>query len=96
MLLIAFLAACKKDKLVPQCDGSNPTYTSKIRSIIKSNCTTGGCHSSYTTYAGLNSILQNGTFERVVLADQSMPQGGSLTQDELNKLQCWADNGFPE
>ena len=98
--VVAIAGACKKK---PQCDGSNPTYTATIKSIIDSNCNSSGCHNSgsgngvFTTYTGLKPYLDNGSFKRSVLEDQTMPEGSAkLSKDELNKMQCWSENGFPE
>lgn len=93
-MVVATVAGCSKSN--PACDGSTPTYNSEISSILTSNCASGGCHSSYSSYSGLSGILNNGQFERVVLTNRSMPQGGKLTNAELNSIQCWVDNGFPE
>jgi hypothetical protein len=97
---IATMSACKKDKesdkLTPTCDGSSPTYQNTIKSIIDSKCATSNCHSNYSSYNGLRPALDNGSFRREVLVDQTMPQGSSLSQDQLNKIQCWVNNGFPE
>lgn len=97
---IVALVACKKEKdngkLTPNCDGSNPTYNSTIKSILDARCGSASCHPNYTTYDGLSGILQSGDFKREVLTNQSMPEGSSLTQEQINTIQCWADNGFPE
>lgn len=99
-VLLLSLWACKKEKdegkLTPVCDGSNPTYDNTIKSILDSRCGSTSCHPNYTSYEGLSDILQNGEFRREVLTNQSMPQGSSLTQEQINKIQCWVDNGFPE
>lgn len=87
------MVACKKNQKVT-CDGSAPTYDSYVQSVVNSNCIS--CHSNYSTYSGLSSVTSNGKFEKEVLVNRTMPEGGSLTQDELNKLQCWVENGFPE
>ncbi|MFN5621384.1 MAG: hypothetical protein ACK478_08785 [Flavobacteriales bacterium] len=94
------LIACKKEKdsgkLTPTCDGSNPTYNGAIKSILDSRCGSASCHPNYTSYQGLSGILQSGDFKREVLTNQTMPEGSSLTQEQINKIQCWVDNGFPE
>lgn len=92
MTIIA-LGACKKTESVT-CDGSTPTYTSFVKNIIDTKCVS--CHSSYSSYSGLSGILGNGDFEKEVIINQSMPQNGSLSSDDLSKLKCWVDNGFPE
>ncbi|MFM7235033.1 MAG: hypothetical protein ACKOZM_10630 [Flavobacteriales bacterium] len=96
--LILALATCKKEnaKLSPVCDGSHPTYDGEIKSIIDSRCATSGCHPGYSSYNGLNAILQNGQFKREVITNQSMPQNSALTQDQINKIQCWVNDGYPE
>jgi hypothetical protein len=100
LFLLAGLVACKKDKksdkLTPTCDGSSPTYQSAIKSIIDSKCATSNCHPNFSTYGGLQQDLQSGSFSKEVLKDQTMPKGSALSQDQLNKIQCWADNGFLE
>jgi len=96
--LVAAFTACKKESgnLTPSCDGSNPTYNGSIKTILDTRCGSASCHPNYTSYNGLSGILQNGDFKREVLTNQTMPQGSSLTQDQINKIECWAENGFPE
>jgi hypothetical protein len=98
-ILTVALLACKKEndfgKLTPNCDGSNSTYNGAIKSILDSRCGSASCHPNYTYYDGLSSILQSGDFKREVLTSQTMPQS-SLTQEKINKINCWADNGYPE
>jgi hypothetical protein len=96
-----FLAGCKRDEAV--CDGTNSTYDGNIVAIINDNCTNSNCHGAgasngdMTTYDKLEPYLNNGSFRREVLIDQTMPQGAArLSQDELNAIQCWYENGYPE
>ena len=97
---IVIIASCKKDKdsgkLTPSCDGSIPTYQSAVKSIIDTRCATSNCHPNYSTYDGLLPDLEGGDFKREVLVNQTMPQGSSLTQDQINTIQCWVTNDFPE
>ena len=98
---ILSFASCNKTES-PVCDGSSPTYDDDIKVIIDNNCTS--CHDAgssdgdYTTYAAFSAHRSNGKFESSVLIKQDMPQSSnnSLTQDQLNKIQCWVENGFPE
>lgn len=105
LLAILFFPSCKKDdgKLSPQCDGSHPTYDTEIRAIITRNCMGAHCHSvgsphgNWTVYSGMSVVIANGAFKREVLTDQTMPQGSAvLGQDEINKIQCWVNDGYPE
>jgi len=97
---MGLLVSCKKDtdsgKLTPACDGSHPTYQSDIKNIIDSRCTSSGCHPDFASYEGLFPKLQGGDFEREVLVNQTMPDGAPLTQEQINKIQCWVNDGYPE
>jgi len=112
ILLLSFVVvfSCSKDDeepdpglVAPICDGSNLTYNSGISTIINSNCTASNCHGSgspqgaFTTYAGMQGVISSGAFNTRVLVNQDMPRGSAiLTADQLNKLKCWVNNGFPE
>ncbi len=94
-IIAVLLFSCKKQTaFTPVCDGSSPTYDADIKSIIDQNCVS--CHGNYTTYAGLSGDFSNGKFEKEVLTNQTMPESGSLSEAQLNKIKCWVENGFPE
>jgi hypothetical protein len=93
LLLIILSSACKKKKKI-SCDGTQSTYNSNIKSIIDANCVS--CHPPYSSYAGIKSILDNGSFASEVLDKQSMPKKKTLSSGELTLIQCWKDQGFPE
>jgi len=95
--------SCKKGKkLTPDCDGSKPTYNAGIKAIIDNNCTGSSCHvtgspyGNFTSYAGMAPYINSGRFKVAVLEQQTMPKNKNLTQDELNKLQCWVENNYAE
>lgn len=95
-LVIALtFVGCKKNKskVTPVCDGSNTTYSNFVASYVSVNCAS--CH-DYSTYAKLSTVLSNGKFKSEVLTKQTMPQNGSTSQSDLNKLQCWVNNNYPE
>lgn len=93
---IGITFSCKKaaKKVTPVCDGTNATYTNTVKSIVDGNCIS--CHSGYSSYTGLSTITTNGKFTQHVLSSQDMPQAGPLSADQLNKLQCWVNNGYPQ
>jgi hypothetical protein len=93
MATIFILSCAKQD---PMCDGSEPTYDNEIGGILTAECATGSCHPSYASYSGLQGIINNGEFESVVLKNQTMPRGGKLSQSQINSIQCWVDNDYPE
>lgn len=86
------------------CDIANVTYDVDIKPIISANCAIPGCHASgfgagdFTTYAGLKAKVDagiNGTVNDRVVILKDMPLGGSLTQDEILKIDCWIKDGAP-
>jgi hypothetical protein len=105
-LISIFLLSCNKYDVTAvevSCDGSTPTYDGAISNIINTNCAISGCHpegtghiGDYSTYASFEKHRNNGWFEKQVLKKQYMPKGFTLSQDELNTIMCWVENGFPE
>lgn len=102
LALIVFLSTCKKDEFKHlDCSKLDSKYSSSIKSIISSNCTTAGCHdgnsgvSNLTTYDKLKPYLDNGQFNEQVIKSKTMPKNKSLSQDERNKIKCWLDDGAP-
>lgn len=95
------VVSCQKSqKHVPTCDGSNPTFVSQVEAIVEDNCY--ACHSAgsgntvYTSYEDMEYSFTDGSFESEVLSKQTMPEGKSLTNAQLDLLRCWVDNGFPK
>ena len=96
------IVACSKELVTPVCDGSKPVYNTDIKSIIDATCLSVGCHNTnskngdWTTYNKLKPVLDNGSFKNRIITKQDMPKGGSLSQSEINLMQCWIDNGYTE
>jgi len=104
MILLLSISSCKKDEdREAVCeDGSSPTYDSEMRTFVESKCAVSSCHSygssdgNYSTYLGMEEDINNGKISNRVLDSQDMPKNSTLSQDELNKFKCWADNGYSE
>lgn len=99
VFFLELISSCRKVK----CDGSDPSYTADVKSIIDQNCNSSGCHGAgssngvFLTYQGLKPYLDNGSFKREVIETRSMPQGAAkLSKAQLQKLQCWSENGYKE
>ena len=92
---LLLILSCGKSK-APKCDGTNSTYSGNMQSLINSKCTSPACHPTYTTYAGIKSTIDLGTFKDRVISKKDMPSGSTLSSGELNKIQCWIDAGYPE
>ncbi|MFN0015342.1 MAG: hypothetical protein ACKVU2_12415 [Saprospiraceae bacterium] len=87
-------------------DVSTNTYTLAIKVILNSSCALGGCHDAATksngvdlsTYAGTKTAFESQNLLCAVNHGSGcdpMPRGGSkLPQVTLDRLACWAKNGY--
>ena len=105
------LIGCSADKIVEQpleCD-TNVTYIGHIKPILDNSCAYAGCHvvsfrnGDYTKYSSMERDLLSGKFERWVVKDRDMPplivpdgKPTELTEEQLNLLKCWKENGYAE
>ncbi|MCB9285255.1 MAG: hypothetical protein H6563_14380 [Lewinellaceae bacterium] len=104
LLLLLVFPSCNQDTVNPaNCDGVTLTYNADIAPIIQSNCATSGCHSAsshngtFETYAQLYPYLENGTIRYYVIDQKYMPPfPHKLNTTDLQSIQCWLDNGYPE
>jgi hypothetical protein len=96
----------KEETILGDC-GFTVSYTTDIRPIIESSCKTGagpgtGCHDAWIDdYSQIKTQLDNGSQDRVFtqMNMPMMPNGSgidSLTTNELEVMQCWIDQGYPE
>lgn len=86
------------------CDSTNVTYNFQMKSILNSNCATGGCHLNGSQNPDLNTyencmtyLLQdpsNGTFlyEKVV---EGQHNSGNLTSCDKIQLKKWIEKPLP-
>ncbi len=95
MVLFLAIVSCKK-AVIPKCDGTSSTYVTNMQTLINNSCTNISCHASYATYNGIKSILTNGSFKERVITKKDMPKGSTFSADDLNKIQCWIDAGYPQ
>ena len=100
MLQLLFLA-CQKESIsiAANIDCTTVTYANVIQPLLQQNCSGASCHGTngsrgdLMTYSKLKPYVNNGSFRREVLDRQSMPEGGSLSSQELGQIKCWLDNG---
>ena len=90
------------------CETLQPVYEGQIESIIEQSCSYSGCHdgaaaTNYTTYQNMISNLENGNISTRVLNVRDMPpsytpdgKAKELKADELELIECWIANEFPE
>ena len=83
------------------------SYEKNIQFIIQDNCAYSGCHNgasaapgNFVDFDGLKSRIDNGSFaERVIDFRDMPPQDGDpseLSEEDLNAIRCWAEQGYPE
>lgn len=77
---------------IESCD-STISFTTNIKSIIDTNCIE--CHGGnrfpdLRTYQGIKNSAET---VRTQIVNRTMPQGGSLTDDQIELIRCWIDNG---
>jgi len=98
--IAVLLLACGKDKVNynPDCSTAK-SYATDVSPVIQSYCATNsGCHANgssngpgaLTTYA---QIYAARTSIRTAVANGSMPENGSLSNDQKNAILCWIDSG---
>jgi len=72
------------------------SYSQHVDLIVKSSCAIPGCHVAGT---GLPNYNDFPTFQAKAAdakkrtQERDMPRQGSLTQQEIDIIACWVDNG---
>lgn len=64
--------------------------------IIDGNCAVSGCHVTGRTSPDLSSssgIIANASRVKAEVVSGRMPRGGSLTNEEINLISDWVDQG---
>ncbi len=86
----------------PACETTALSYTANIKQLIDTNCAISGCHVagtgrvSFTAYAGVKQVADNGLMRQKVLVEKTMPPGGPLPDCELRQIDAWLKAGAPE
>ncbi|MDN5201378.1 hypothetical protein QQ008_08395 [Fulvivirgaceae bacterium BMA10] len=99
-LIVAWLEQGGLNNFCNACDENNFTFSGAVNAIIEKNCgNTVSCHGSgstngdYTSYAGIKSKVDNGSFEQRVLTIGNMPPALPLQDCEMTILRKWLDDG---
>ncbi|MEM8527936.1 MAG: hypothetical protein AAGG68_25065 [Bacteroidota bacterium] len=112
LLTFGFIFACAYDQLPEptvsdSCNTLKPTYDDGIEELLERTCAYEGCHitgfssGDFTSYSGTTPFIQtiqNRSLNRRDMPPNYAPEGKpkSLTEEELELLECWISNGFPE
>lgn len=101
-------SSCTNDQLPEPsnqtCDSLQVTYDNQVKPIIDASCAYVGCHiqgfpsGDLSSFATMTPYINgsNSSFEREVITDKSMPIGSTLSDNDLEILQCWIQSDFPE
>lgn len=70
------------------------TYSLHVKTIIEANCIQchgqGGNSPNLSTF---NGVSNNANSIKNEVVSRRMPQGGSLTDEEIKTISCWVDEG---
>ena len=84
------------------------SYQYNIRPIIENSCKTQagpgtGCHDAWIDeYSNINKLVGDNRWITEIYVDQTMPVMpniwgiDSLSENDLEIMQCWIDQGYPE
>ena len=106
-LVLIIVVACSKKSGSSDGGGINNTvdcsivpksFSTNVQPITSTRCAVSGCHDAgsnngpgpLTTY---QQIFNARSLIRSAVSTKLMPQGSSLTQDQINTITCWIDNG---
>jgi len=91
------------------CTGTTPTYNGEISGLIDTHCGDSNCHSANGSKAGINlstyalassQFLNNNDMLTSIHHGRGvapMPDNKpKLSDDIINRLDCWVKNGCPE
>ena len=90
-----FYGCTKKVGMLP----CNPSYKKDVKPIVDLKCAISGCHVSgaymgdFTTYPALKTRANNGKIKLLVIDNTTMPLNSSLTEDQIQTIKCWLENG---
>ena len=120
LFTFSLVVSCSDDDDMPEpdpCENISSVYEGEVEMIIAESCSYAGCHdgtgnntaipesaNDFTSFAGLQSSLTSGAFNRRVIVQRTMPPAAfvppgfptELTESQLEILTCWRDAGFPE
>lgn len=74
---------------------SEISFSQSIKPIIEKSCAIPNCHdgSGAITYLVFENIKANPGDIKARTQSGNMPKDGPLTQDEIEKIACWVDDG---
>ena len=75
---------------------STTSYATDIEPIIMNSCAISGCHNGSTSlpdFRNLATVQANALNIKSFTQTGFMPRSGSLTDQEIDRIACWVDDG---
>jgi hypothetical protein len=106
LFILAFQLSCA-DHNFPSyvCPDTEVSYLEDVKPIVESKCAISGCHNgtlgadrNWLNFETFRTNALQGNVKNYVI-DRIMPPAhsaaGPLSQDEINTIACWVDDGAP-
>ena len=76
---------------------SGTSFSGNVSSIIQTNCAISNCHNGtqFPDFREFDNIQENATEIKSQVVSGNMPKDGSLSQDQIDAIVCWVDDGAP-
>lgn len=77
---------------------SGVSFATSISPIIQNKCAVSGCHAGAQApdFRVFKNIHDNAGQIKTLTGNRTMPQNGTLTQQEIDLIACWVDDGALE
>ncbi|WP_296385340.1 cytochrome c [Winogradskyella sp.] len=77
---------------IQDCD-PNTSFINQVKPIIDNNCVS--CHNGnqFPDLRTYNGVSTNSEIVEQQVVNRTMPIGGSLTNEEIDLITCWIENG---
>lgn len=77
---------------------SGVSYSATVSGIIKNNCAVSGCHAGTQApdFRIFKNIHDKAGQIKTLTGNRTMPQNGTLTQEQIDLIACWVDDGALE
>lgn len=74
---------------------SGVSFSTSISPIIQNKCAVSGCHNGtqFPDFRTFKNIHDNAGKIKTLTGNRTMPQDGTLTQEEIDMIACWVDDG---
>lgn len=92
-LLVTDATGCEVTQQVSVTSGIS--YQTTIQPIVATNCAISGCHNGrvFPDLRTFDQVQASANRIKIRTANGSMPRGRTLSQDQIDAIACWVDDG---